>query len=54
MEIDAIPPSFLHYLVRTSAVIGGTWAMIRMINQHIHTLFNLQPSNWFDKMAMQV
>lgn len=57
VEIDAVPPSFLHYLVRISAVIGGAWSLVRMINQHAHALFNLTPStasSWIDKAMSHV
>ncbi|KAF5827572.1 endoplasmic reticulum vesicle transporter-domain-containing protein [Dunaliella salina] len=46
VNIDANPPSFLHYLVRISAVVGGAWALVCMVNHHIHALLNIQPSNW--------
>jgi hypothetical protein len=35
VTLNMRPPSFLHYLVRMAAVVGGVFAITRMVDRHV-------------------
>eukprot|EP00197_Chlamydomonas_leiostraca_P005355 CAMPEP_0202861090 /NCGR_PEP_ID=MMETSP1391-20130828/2603_1 /ASSEMBLY_ACC=CAM_ASM_000867 /TAXON_ID=1034604 /ORGANISM="Chlamydomonas leiostraca, Strain SAG 11-49" /LENGTH=287 /DNA_ID=CAMNT_0049540413 /DNA_START=178 /DNA_END=1041 /DNA_ORIENTATION=+ len=39
VTLNERPPSVLHYLVRMSAVVGGVFAITRLIDRNVHWLF---------------
>lgn len=41
VTLNQAPPSILHYLTRISAVVGGVFAVTRMLDRQIHFLLTL-------------